>query len=439
MKQPLAGAYKCQNGIAGDAPCHNVDQLSFFNFAQLGYGPAEELPGDNAAGNDIWGWTDPENNDEYAIVGLTGGTSFVRVTDPINPVTVGFIYSRTVGSSWRDMKVIGNYAYIVSEARDHGLQVFDLTRLRGRNSIEYFEPDAVSNEFGQSHNIVANEETNFVYVVGSTSTTGYPNICRGGLQAFDVSNPLNPTLAGCFGGDGYTHDAQCVIYRGPDTRYTGREICFASNEDSLTIVDVEDKQNMFVIAKTGYINAAYTHQGWVTDDHSLLLLDDEQDETSGTGNRKTKTYVWDIKDLTDPQLKSVFESSEDSIDHNQYIIGDYTFQANYESGLRILHINRAEYSLSQVAFFDNHPERTTAAFNGAWSVYPYFPSGNIVITSINYGFFVVRPDWALIEAQVASQETYAQDTRVREVLAVEQGASCPPLFESKTCSVPVNC
>jgi choice-of-anchor B domain-containing protein len=437
LMRPLSGAYECDaTGIAGDIPCHNIDQLSFLTFEELGY--TDPVPGDNnVRGNDIWGWIDPENGDEYAIAGLSGGTSFVRITDPENPVTVGFIYTATGPSTWRDMKVIGNFVYIVSEASNHGLQVFDLTRLRGRNSVEYFEPDAVNNEFGQAHNIVANEETEFIYVVGSRSGS-FPNICAGGLQIFDVSDPYNPRFVGCFGDDGYVHDAQCVVYHGPDTRYSGHEICFCFNEDSLTIVDVNDKDNMYVIAKSGYINVAYTHQGWVTEDHELLLLDDELDETDKP-NDFTKTYVWDIVNLEDPILRSVYESSERSIDHNQYIIGDYTFQSNYESGLRILHINRETQSLSQVAYFDVHPSRTTAEFNGAWSVFPYYPSGNVVIQSINYGMFVARPNWGEIKALVNSELTYAEQSRIREVLAVEKDVPCPPLVQSKVCSIPVDC
>jgi len=274
-------------------------------------------------------------------------------------------------------------------------------------------------------------------VVGSRSGT-FPNICAGGLQIFDVKDPYNPKFVSCFGGDGYVHDAQCVVYHGPDTRYTGREVCFCFNEDSLTIVDVSFKDDISIIAKTGYINAAYTHQGWVTEDHALLLLDDELDEQDA-GTENTKTYVWDINDLTDPVLKSVFQSSEKSIDHNQYIIGDYTYQSNYESGLRILRINRETQSLSQVAYFDVHPARTEAEFNGAWSVYPYFPSGNIAINSINYGLFIAEPDWAGINALVASQETYAEQSRSREVVSVEEGASCPTLVESKVCKIPADC
>jgi len=436
---PIAGAFPCNsNGIAGDIPCKNVDQLSYLTITQLGYSPP--ISGDSPAGNDIWGWTDPQNGDEYAIVGLTGGTSFVRITDPKNPVPVGFIYSATTYSSWRDIKTIGNFAYIVSEARGHGLQVFDLTRLRGRNTMTYFTVDGSSSVFGNAHNIVANEQTKFLYVVGATQAgTGY-QICRGGLLVLDVANPVQPRYVGCFGTDGYVHDAQCVIYHGPDTAYKGRELCFCFNENSLTLVDVHDKNNMRVIAKTGYVNVAYTHQGWLTEDHEVILLDDEQDEYNKPAAQQfTKTYVWDVRVLAQPTLRTVFQSSERSIDHNLYIIGNYAYQANYESGLRILHINRATYTLTNVAYFDAYPSRTTTNFNGLWSVYPYYKSGTIALSSINHGLFLTKANFVEIEKLVESNTTFAEQTRTRPVLENTPSASCPVLTETKSCEAPVLC
>jgi len=431
-KMPLSGAYQCTNGIAGDIPCLNIRQRSFLNFAQLGYGTP--IAGDSSPrGNDVWGWVDPQNRDEYAIMGLTGGTSFVRVTNPEAPVAVGFVYSATTSSSWRDIKVIGNHAYIVSEARGHGLQVFDLTRLRGRTTVAYFTPDAVNTDFGSAHNIVSNVESNYVYVVGATQA-GFSRTCSGGLMAINVANPLNPTTTGCYGGDGYVHDAQCVNYKGPDANYANREICFCFNEDTLTIVDATVKSSMTLIGKTGYVNAAYTHQGWLTEDHRVVLLDDEQDEYNLASNSQfTKTYFWDVSNLRAPALRSVFQSSERSIDHNQYIIGDLTYQANYEAGLRILRINRITNQLSQVAYFDVYPARTAAQFNGAWSVYPYFPSRNVAISSINHGLFMVTPNYAAIENLVASGETYAEKSRNLT------GGICDKISEKLQCSAPVLC
>ncbi len=94
---PAMANVKCNNdGKADEYDCKNVDLLSFVPLGDMG------CRGD---GNDIWGWTDSETNDEYAIVGCYEGTSFVKVTDPSNPVVVGFLPTETTSSMWRDMKV----------------------------------------------------------------------------------------------------------------------------------------------------------------------------------------------------------------------------------------------------------------------------------------------------------------------------------------------
>lgn len=139
--------------------------------------------------------------------------------------------------------------------------MYDLIQLRHltprKSGINILEESAYYDEFGSSHNIVLNEETGFVYSVGSRT-------CTSGLHVVNVRDPLNPNFAGCFGQDGYVHDAQCVIYKGPDTDYQGREICFCYNENTLTIVDVEDKKNMKMLSRVPYNNVYYTHQVYMS-------------------------------------------------------------------------------------------------------------------------------------------------------------------------------
>ena len=85
--------------------------------------------------------------------------------------------------------------------------------------------------------------------------------------------------------------------------------------------------------------------------------------------------MWDVSNLENPTLQNTHMHGIQSIDHNQYVVGDLTYQANYASGLRILRINEALYSLTEVGYFDVLPARDAAVFFGAWSVYPYFASG----------------------------------------------------------------
>ena len=371
---PALSATACVGGFAGPYPCENVDLLAFMPLGSIGGG----------SGNDIWGWTDSLDGKEYALMGRSSGTSFVDISDPENPVYLGNLPTHTGNSSWRDIKVYADHAFIVSEATGHGMQVFDLTRLRNVVSPPVtFTEDGHYPGFGNAHNLVINEETGFAYGVG-TST------CAGGLHFVNIQNPTSPTNAGCYSSDGYTHDAQCVIYTGPDSDWQGDEICFASNEDTVTIVNVTIKNTPILIKKQGYPGSGYTHQSWVTEDQTYLLLDDEADESIFGHN--TRTRVWDISDLDNPVVIDFFDSAFDSIDHNQYVKDGYVYQSNYTSGLQILDLTDvAAGSLSRAAFFDTYTPNTTTTFNGSWSNYPYFESGVVIVSDINSGLFILQP------------------------------------------------
>ncbi len=364
----------CENGMANGFPCLNVDLLEVFSPAQLGA----------SAGNDLWGWTDPVTGTEYALMGLNNGTAFVDLSVPDDGVLIGTLPTHTSNSSWRDIKVYADHAFIVSEAGGHGMQIFDLKNLRNVASPPVvFSNTAHFDGFGSAHNIVINEESGFAYAVGAAT-------CNGGLHMIDIQDPVQPVDAGCFSADGYTHDAQCVIYQGPDVEHQGDEICFGSNTDTLTIVDVTDKNNPLQLSRNSYSGSGYTHQGWLTEDHVYHLLDDEVDELSFGHN--TKTYIWDVSDLEAPTMVP-FTSSSTASDHNQYVRGNYTYQANYRAGLRIFDISDiANGNMQEVAFFDVVPGSDASGTSGAWSVYPFFESGVVLVSSTQGGLFVLWPN-----------------------------------------------
>lgn len=389
----------CIDGLAGGLyPCENVDLLNFMPTATIGGGNT----------NDIWGWTDPLDGREYALVGRTSGTSFVDISDPVNPVYLGNLPKPTNNSTWRDIKVYNDFAFIVSEATGSGMQVFDLTRLRDVvNPPVTFTSDAFYDTFSRAHNIAINEETGYAYVVGS-------NTFSGGLHIVNIQDPLNPVLAGDYALDGYTHDTQVVVYHGPDLDYAGLQIAFNSNEDAVTIVDVTDPTDTETISITGYPTAEYTHQGWLTEDHRYFLVNDELDESNLDIN--TTTYIWDMADLDIPLLIGTFVSSEPAIDHNLYTRGNLVYQSNYRAGLRILDaVDIANANLSEVAFFDIYPTNNNANFNGSWSNYPYFQSGVVILTGIETGLYIVKPNFiraSAPEGQVCASDLVTVDVEV---------------------------
>ncbi len=207
----------------------------------------------------------------------------------------------------------------------------------------------------------------------------------------DLSDPGNPTFAGCYSHPeaGGTHDSQCVMYRGPDADYEGREICLHSNGGSFVLADVTDKSNPQTIIKTDHPNLAYTHQGWLTEDHRYFYMNDELDEMNAlvTG---TRTLIWDVADLDDPALVGEYLHDAPASDHNLYIKGDLMYQANYQAGLQILDISD-RLNPVLVAEFDTVPfGEDEAGFGGAWSTYPWFESGVLPVTSRGEGLFILR-------------------------------------------------
>ncbi|NND61599.1 MAG: choice-of-anchor B family protein [Flavobacteriaceae bacterium] len=353
----------CSGGNAAGYPCNGYDLQSNIPLGIMGA----------QGGNDSWGWTDPQDGKEYAIIGLNNGTAFVDIDDPNNPIYLGKLPTHTSSTIWRDMKVIGNHVYIVSEAGGHGMQIFDLTRLRSVASPpETFTEDGHYNGFGSAHNIVSNPDTGYVYPVGTS-------LFNGGPVFINVNDPLNPILEGGYSMSAYSHDAQIVTYNGPDTEHVGKEIMIGSNEDEVVIVDITDKLNPVELGSTNYPSVSYTHQGWFTEDQRYFLVGDEGDELDFGFN--TRTIVFDLEDLDNPFYDFEYLGPTGAIDHNGYVVGDKYYLANYAAGLRVLDISDiANQNMTEIGFFDSYPQNNNTNYSGAWNVYPFFASGNIIIS-----------------------------------------------------------
>ena len=391
MESVVGAKVDCEGEMASLFGCDNVDLLAFVPLSELGGGRGVRL-------NDVWGWEDTETGVEYTLLGRTNGTSFVDISDPSNPVYVGNL-PLTEGANpatWRDIKVYKDHAYIVADGSgQHGMQVFDLTQLRDVDPAAMpieFESSAHYDEVASVHNIVINEDSGFAFAVGSNSGG---ETCGGGLHMIDIREPLQPTFAGCFSdtdtgrsGTGYTHDAQCVMYDGPDTEHQGKEICFNANETALSIADVTNKEETIALSNADYPNVGYAHQGWLTEDHKYFYMNDELDEVSGNVSN-TRTIIWDVQDLDDPQLVKEFMLETTASDHNLYIKDNLMYQSNYNSGLRIFDISDIE-NPKPVGHFDTNPFAEEAGFDGSWSNFPYFESGVIAVSSISQGLFIVK-------------------------------------------------
>ncbi|TVZ52318.1 choice-of-anchor B family protein [Dokdonia sp. Hel_I_53] len=390
ISYPLYSQIPCENGFAGDYPCDRYGLQDHLTESDLGANFV----------NDSWGWTDETTGKEYALIGLNNGTAFIDISAPNNVVLLGTLPTHTSSSTWRDVKVFEDFAFIVSEASGHGMQVFDLKRLRDVSSPpETFIEDAHYSGFGNAHNIVINTESAYAYAVGTSTFSGGPHF-------IDISDPINPTAAGGYSNNNYSHDAQIVTYNGPDTDYIGREIFIGSNENVVAIVDITDKGNPIEISTISYPTIGYTHQGWFTEDQRYFLLGDETDEIGFGFN--TRTLIFDFNDLDNPSLSFEYEGPTQAIDHNGYVVNDLFYLANYRAGMRVIDISSiSDNSITEVGFFDTYPASNSASFNGGlWNVYPFFESGNIVLSG-GGGFFLIA-----LNENLAVEENLKSNTHI---------------------------
>lgn len=340
---------------AAQFPSDNVSLHSWIDLSTFGA----------TDGNDCWGYVSPSGR-EYALMGLNNKVAFVEITDPANPEWFASISHAS--SIWADIKVYENAAYVVTEARGTGIQVIDLSNIDSH--VVTLIRTVLSP--GRSHNIAVDTVSGFLYSCGSRESVATTVI-------FNLGHPLSPRRVGSWSG-AYEHDVQVVTYTsGP---FAGRQIMFGASEGrGLDVIDVTDKANVFLVSRTPYPNVAYCHQLW-TGDLQHLYVNDELDSIP-------RITVFDISDLTNPIAVSEVTTGLAAIDHNLYVRDGFIFEANYRSGLRIFDANTDPVNPTQVGWFDTYPANDNSGFDGAWSCYPFFPSGTVIVSDINRGLFVL--------------------------------------------------
>jgi choice-of-anchor B domain-containing protein len=372
----------CVAGFAGGYPCSNIDLESFFPIT------AFNMPGlpNPSSGSMIWGHVDSQTGKEYALIAMNNSLAIVELESAAGEARfMGRLPSHTGRSTWRDVRVYRDYAFVTSDSNGaHGMQVLDLRVLRNQSVVpQTYQESAHYAGVTNVHTISINEATGYAYLAGS-------NLCAGGLHIVDIRTPLNPIGLGCYGTAGYVHEAQCFNYRGPDTEHVGKEICLLSSTNDHVVLDVTQKSAPVELSRMTYPNLRYVHQSWFDEAQRYVLINDELDE--GNTITTTHTHIADYADLDNPSYRGFHDHQMPAIDHNLYIRGNYVYQANYTAGLRILALqNLANAQLQEVGFFDVFPANNNTSFNGAWGAYPLLPSGRVIISTLSQGFFVVEP------------------------------------------------
>lgn len=353
------------------------------------------------AGNDCWGYTSPSGR-EYAIVGLNNRVTFVEVTDPANPVILQTIPHTS--STWGDIKVYDGIAYAVTEAGGTGVQVINM---RDIDSGVVTLVRTIASP-GRSHNLVMDDVNGFLYTVGSNQGTGT-------TMCFDLTDPLNPVKVGPNSmTTNYMHDAQIVTYdSGP---MAGKQIWYGFSEGrGVDVYDMTDKANPIMIKRIVYPNMNYCHQGWLSEDRRFLYVDDELDENNLLV--PTRSLIFNVEDPANAYYVGSFTSGLLAIDHNQYVDDGFAFQANYRSGLRIFDVSIDPTAPVQVGWYDTYPANDNRGFNGAWSTYPFFPSGTVIVSDINGGLFVLDAREALTRRKTPTEFSLLRSSVVSGDLA----------------------
>jgi choice-of-anchor B domain-containing protein len=369
---------------SGEFACDRVDLMYVYTMDELGGG----LETGTGRGSDVWGWTDPQTKREYVLAGKENGTAIVDITKPKRPIYLAELpTSSPENLIWRDIKVFADHAFIVSESPGHGMQVLDLTRLRDIDPADApvtLEEDAHYDGFQRAHNIAINEDSGFAFAVDQRDDA---EGCGRGMHIVNIREPTNPTFAGCYE-ETRVHDVQCLTYGGPDTRFTGRELCITSTGggESVGVVDVTDKTDPVTLSLTGYPNSAFSHQGSLLDGHRFYVHDTESTTRTPQG-----VEIFDMADLTNPVHIGFVASVAQSTEHNLYQSGRYLHQSNYSSGLRVYDSrNVADGTLEEVGFFDVYPPNDDPGFGfGTWSNFS-FDSGVVAIHGYQ-GLWLVKP------------------------------------------------
>jgi choice-of-anchor B domain-containing protein len=357
------------------------------NVHLLGWVPLSELSALSTSGNDCWGYTSPLGR-EYAIIGTSDGTGFVEVTDPGMPTLVAF--HDGPDSLWRDMKIYGDNAYVVSEGGS-GIQIFDMSNIDA-GAVSLVNTITTGGCTTASHNVAIDTISGYLYRCGGSSSP-----CAGGtpqgLVIYDLgTNPNNPPFVTTWS-TRYVHDCVVVVSTRPGA-LNGRQLAFCAADDgsgggtaNLQILDVTNKASITTVANAAYTSNAFSHQVWLTPDQRHAYLNDELDEQSF--GFTTRTRIFDVSNPAAPVFLGFFTSGSTSIDHNLYVTSDKIYEANYRSGLRVFD-SSVPTAPTVYGFFDTYEPDDAADFNGLWSNYPFFPSGTVIGSDLEKGLFVWR-------------------------------------------------
>jgi choice-of-anchor B domain-containing protein len=394
LQATAIAAVNCVQGLAGQFPCRNVDFLAQISLNQFTSQPA--------SASNVWGFVDLNDNREYAVVGLSNGTAVVEVTDPVNPRQVATIPGPA--SAWREVKIYQEFhvptnryrafAYITTEASNAGLQVINLGGLPATVTLATTLIDTATqhtayiSNIDYSTNMALPDAQAFLWLAGS-------DVGNGSWRVYSLDNPAQPQfIRQAPDGSEYVHDATSLLITDERTTqcalaHNPCEIYVDFNQNTVDLWDVTDKTAPVRLSSTTYADASYTHSGWPTTDQRRIFVHDETEEIRR--GLFTQIYTMNVDDLLNPFIVASYQGPDTTTDHNGYTKGSLLYVSHYRRGLVVFDASVPE-ALREVAHFDTFlvPAANSAGTDGAWGVYPFFPSGTVVVSDISNGLFVLR-------------------------------------------------
>lgn len=321
----------------------------------------------------IWGYAAAGR--EYALLGEYTGTMVVDVTDPDNPVERAYVSGTAVGLDLRDVRTAGHYAYSSGRVYSDpgGLQIIDLAGLPGTVSLV----GTYTQSFNSGDTLfVDSQDRIFVSGLGAGGT--------GGVKEISLADPIHPVDLGLFAGIPLPIPTYASHVRG--------NLLFSSNvyDGNVQILDITNRSRPTVLS-TLPEPLRYSWNVTVTDDGRHLLAADFRKDGGGY------LSIYDVSNPNAPSRVSSFVGPNS--DHRFHtsirdvrVKGDLAYCAWTEDGLRIVDIADPTMPV-EVGFYDQVPPEEVGDDQnvppGTRGVYPYLPSGNILMSDYEDGLFVL--------------------------------------------------
>ena len=321
--------------------------------------------------NDVWGYYDSATAKEFALVGNRNGTLVADVTNPA--AVTNSLWVPGANSIWRDIKTWSHYAYAVHDvpagnSASNGLLIINLDSMTHKFvRLPVPMPGGATDTLRRAHNLWIDEEGK-LYAFGS-------NVGVGGAVIVDVAaDPWNPSVLGVYN-TYYLHDG----FARHDTLYG------AALWEDIQVVGVALPSQPVTFASFDSPDH-FAHNCWLSDDGNTLYTTDE------VANGFVAAY--NVNDLSnvDELFRHKVQPGTGLIPHNAHVDGNHLVTSYYTFGCHVLDVEFPELPVL-VAYYDTSPQFSGTGYNGAWGAYPYLPSGNILVSDIETGLWVLNPEY----------------------------------------------